>query len=164
MPQEQLCKCLYGSGACVAALALRAWRKESCVGGVVILRFPLFFAVFGGPKTPRCWEAQHEKCHCDTPFCVPQMLVKTQDLRAVSPYASRQSTGKMTNRPHLPRHRRAALYIAREVLRGLLRPSGAETQKSLERVSRSFCAYSWSFLAYSCPLTQNYCLRKMILK
>ena len=56
--------------------------------------FPCF-AVFGGHKIPRCREKQHEKCHCDTPCCAPQML------RAVSQYASRQSTGEMTNRPHL---------------------------------------------------------------
>ena len=34
--------------------------------------------MFGGPKIPRCWERQHEKCHCRTPSCVPQMLVKTR--------------------------------------------------------------------------------------
>ena len=66
----------------------------------VDLSFCVFpcFAVFGVPKIPRCWGKQHGKCHCHTRFCVPQMLVK--DLRAVSPNASRQSTGEMTNRPH----------------------------------------------------------------
>ena len=34
------------------------------------------------------------------PFCVPHILVKNKDLRAVSPNSSRQSTGKLTNRPH----------------------------------------------------------------
>ena len=36
------------------------------------------FAAFRGPKIARCWEKQHEKCHCQTPFCVLQMLVKTR--------------------------------------------------------------------------------------
>ena len=52
------------------------------VGGQnrVDLSFCVFpcFAVFGGLKISRCWEKQHEKCHCHTPSCVPQMLVKTR--------------------------------------------------------------------------------------
>ena len=51
---------------------------------------------------------QHEKCHCHTPFdkflCAPHAS-NNYDFRAVSPYASRQSTAKMTNRPILPIHR-----------------------------------------------------------
>ena len=34
------------------------------------------------------------------PFLRAPNASKNQDLRAMSPYASRQSTGKMTNRPH----------------------------------------------------------------
>ena len=49
-------------------------------GGLKQGRFVIYvfsgFAVFGGPEVPRCWEKQHEKCHCHTPFCVPHMLAK----------------------------------------------------------------------------------------
>ena len=46
-------------------------------GQFVILRFPLFCSVWGS-KIPRCWEKQHEKCHCHTRIRVPQVLVKTR--------------------------------------------------------------------------------------
>ena len=59
------------------------------------------FAVFGGPKVPRCLDKQHEKCHCRAPSCVPLNASGNEDLRTVSPYTSRQSTGRMTNRPLL---------------------------------------------------------------
>ena len=48
----------------------------------------------GGRKVARCREKQHEKCHCHTPFCAPPKDSKNKDLRAVSPYASKQRTGK----------------------------------------------------------------------
>ena len=56
--------------------------RETDSGGVkqgrfVILCFPCF-TVFRGLKIPRYWEKQHEKCRCHTPFCAPQMLVKTR--------------------------------------------------------------------------------------
>ena len=42
-------------------------------GGGVDLSFCVFpcFAVFGGPKIPRCWKKLHESCHCHSPLCVP---------------------------------------------------------------------------------------------
>ena len=46
-------------------------------GSICHFAFSLVLLWFGGSKIPRCWEKQHEKCHCHTPFCVPQMLVKT---------------------------------------------------------------------------------------
>ena len=45
-------------------------------GSICHFPFPLVLQCFGVPRIPRCWEKQHEKCHCHTPFCVPQMLVK----------------------------------------------------------------------------------------
>ena len=32
--------------------------------------------MFGGPKIPRCWEKLQERCHCHTPFSVPQNFQK----------------------------------------------------------------------------------------
>ena len=50
------------------------------MGGVgrVDLSFCIFpcFTVFRGLKIPR--EKKHEKCHCHSPFCGPQVLVKTR--------------------------------------------------------------------------------------
>ena len=67
-------------------------------GRFVILRFPLFWSVWGSQgkmlrKTARKMSLSH-------PFLRAPSASKNQDLRAVSPNASRQSTGKMTNRPH----------------------------------------------------------------
>ena len=52
------------------------WKGGGGVGGQsrVNLSFGVFpcFAMFGGPKIPRCWEKQHEKCQCHTHFlCAP---------------------------------------------------------------------------------------------
>ena len=68
-------------------------------GWFMILRFPLIYSILQSQYTQMLGK-RHEKRHCHTPLCVPPKLVKNYDLRAVSPYASRQSTVKMTNRPH----------------------------------------------------------------
>ena len=68
-PLWRLC---FNSGLCpkIGHLPLKG------VGGYrrVDLSFCVFpcFAVFGGPKIPKCWEKQHEKCHCHTPFVCPK--------------------------------------------------------------------------------------------
>ena len=51
--------------------------KKGKKGRSVILRFPCFL-VSGGLKVRSCREKQHEKCHCHTPSCVPQIIVKTR--------------------------------------------------------------------------------------
>ena len=58
--------------------------------------------MFGGPKIPRCWEKQHEKCHCYTPFCVPQMLVKTRTWEQCPHMLADKARGKWQIDPILP--------------------------------------------------------------
>ena len=51
-------------------------------------QFVFFFSLVWGPKTPRCWEQQHDKRHCHSPFCVPQMphmLGKAREKRQIDP-------------------------------------------------------------------------------
>ena len=38
--------------------------------------FSLVLQCLGVPKIPKCWERQHEMCHCHTPFGVPQNASK----------------------------------------------------------------------------------------
>ena len=73
-------------------------REGLTSGGVeqarfVTFAFSLVLQYLGVPKSPNTRKKRHEQCHRLTPFCVLQMLVKL-GLRAVSPHAGRQSTGK----------------------------------------------------------------------
>ena len=38
-------------------------------GSICHFAFSFVFQCLG-PKISTCWEKQHEKCHCRTPFCV----------------------------------------------------------------------------------------------
>ena len=58
--------------------------------------------MFGGPKIPRCWEKQHEKCHCYASFCVPQMLVKTRTWEQCPHMLADKARGKWQIDPILP--------------------------------------------------------------
>ena len=81
-------------------------QNERCYtgGGVKqgrfgILRFPLFCSVWGFQDNQMLGKTAREMS-LSRPFCCASNASKNLDLRAVSPYASRQSTGKMPNRPH----------------------------------------------------------------
>ena len=80
--------------------------QDPLVGGQnrVDLSFCVFpcFAVFGGPKISRDWEKQHKKCHCHTPFCVPQMLVKNRTWEQCPHMLAGKARGKWQIDPILP--------------------------------------------------------------
>ena len=103
--------------------------KEGGCGGVnrVDLSFCVFpcFAVFGGLKIPRCWKKKTaRKVSLSRPFlCVPQML-KLGLASSVPICASKQSTGKMINRPHFAR------------VQGGVRHSPAGNQKNAAKTCR----------------------------
>ena len=59
------------------------------------------FVVFGGPQLPRCWEKTARTVSLSRPSLCASNAGKNEELRAVSPYAGRQSTGNMTNRPQM---------------------------------------------------------------
>ena len=77
-------------------------------GGEVPVLLLWAFAVLG--------EKQHEKCHCHAPFCAPPMLVKTRPWEECPPDASRQSTGKITNRPLFAHTQRDSLETAFQII------------------------------------------------
>ena len=58
------------------------------------------FVVFGGSKITKMLGKTARKMSLSHPFLCASNASKNQDLRAMSPYANRQSTGKMPNRPH----------------------------------------------------------------
>ena len=63
--------------------------------------------MLGGPKIPRCWEKQHQKCHCHTPFCVPQILAKTRTWEQCPNMLAGKARGKWQIGPIL----RIYIYI-----------------------------------------------------
>ena len=79
-------------------------RKGYTSGGVkrgrfVILRFPLFYSIWGPHDTEMLGKTTRN-VPLSHPFLCAPSPTKNQDLRAVSPNPSRQRTGKMTNRRH----------------------------------------------------------------
>ena len=70
-------------------------------GRFVILRVPLFYSIWG-LKIPRRWEKQHEKCHCHTPSCVPQMLAKVRTWEQCPQMLAGKTRAKWQLDPFLP--------------------------------------------------------------
>ena len=62
--------------------------------------FSLLYSIWGSHDTQVLGRIAREVSLSHCFWCAPSAS-KNYDLRAVSPDASRQSTGKMTNRPHL---------------------------------------------------------------
>ena len=81
---ECVLKTLACRGLRVGPSKLRNMQTPQCVGGggktgsICHFAFSLALQWFGCLKMSRCWETQHEKCHCHSPVCVPQMPIKTR--------------------------------------------------------------------------------------
>ena len=68
-------------------------------GSVCHFAFFLVLQCLGVPKQPDAWKNSTKSVIVTRLLCAPN-AGKNYDLREVSPYASRQSTGRMTNRTH----------------------------------------------------------------
>ena len=71
-------KCRYPCDPDCLVQPTNSWMWEGKKGSICYFRVSLVLQCFGGPKISRCWEKQHEKCHCHTLFRMPQVLIKTR--------------------------------------------------------------------------------------
>ena len=111
---------------------LQSFQDVPC-GGVKkgrfgILRFPLFCSVWGAQDTQILGEKKHEKCHCHTPFCAPQMPVETGTWEQCPRMLAGKAQGKWHIDPILPKNRRT---IAPETTSQLKSPPEGHSLKTI---------------------------------
>ena len=78
---------------------------------------------------PKCWEKQHEKRHCYTPFGVPQMLAKTRIWEQCPHMLADKARGKWQIDLILPKFCKPS-----NTTQSLPSPLGPEAHKSSKRV------------------------------
>ena len=76
------------------------WRGGHVRGKTGLICHFAFSPVLQCLGVPKMLGKTARRVSLSDPFLCAPSTSKTKDLRTMSPYASRQSTGKMINRPH----------------------------------------------------------------